>query len=39
MGLSADKKSRIVTAEGIIGILNEGNIATILEVNSETGFV
>ena len=36
---SAAKKSTRVTAEGVIGIENQGNIATILEVNSETDFV
>ena len=36
---SAAKKSARVTAEGVIGINNQGNVATILEVNSETDFV
>lgn len=36
---SAAKKSTRVTAEGVIGLENKGNIATILEVNSETDFV
>ncbi len=36
---SAAKKSTRVTAEGVVGIKNQGNIATILEVNSETDFV
>ncbi len=36
---SAAKKSARVTAEGVVGIENKGNIATILEVNSETDFV
>lgn len=36
---SAAKKSSRVTAEGVIGIENRGNVATILEVNSETDFV
>lgn len=36
---SAAKKSARVTAEGVVGIKNKGNIATILEVNSETDFV
>ena len=36
---SAAKKSTRVTAEGLVGIKNEGNIASILEVNSETDFV
>ena len=36
---SAAKKSTRVTAEGVVGIENKGNVATILEVNSETDFV
>ena len=36
---SAAKKSARVTAEGLIGIKNNKNIASILEVNSETDFV
>ena len=36
---SAAKKSARVTAEGVVGIENKGNVATILEVNSETDFV
>lgn len=36
---SAAKKSSRVTAEGVIGIDNDGKKATILEVNSETDFV
>lgn len=36
---SAAKKSARITAEGIVGIENKGNVATILEVNSETDFV
>ena len=36
---SAAKKSSRVTAEGVVGIENDGKKATILEVNSETDFV
>jgi elongation factor Ts len=36
---SAAKKSARVTVEGVVGILNKGNIASIVEVNSETDFV
>ncbi|HSQ97199.1 MAG TPA: translation elongation factor Ts [Rickettsiales bacterium] len=36
---SAAKKSARVTSEGIVGVENEGNRATIIEVNSETDFV
>ncbi len=36
---SAAKKSSRVTTEGLIGICNKGNIASIIEVNSETDFV
>lgn len=36
---SAAKKSARVTAEGVVGVENEGNKATIVEVNSETDFV
>lgn len=36
---SAAKKSSRVTAEGVVGIDNDGKKATILEVNSETDFV
>lgn len=36
---SAAKKSARVTAEGVVGVENQGNKATILEVNSETDFV
>ena len=36
---SAAKKSARVPAQGDVGIENKGNIATILEVNSETDFV
>ena len=36
---SAEKKSSRITSEGVIGIKNNGNIASILEVNSETDFV
>lgn len=39
-GLStAAKKSGRSTTEGLIGIINKGNVATIVEVNSETDFV
>ena len=36
---SAAKKSSRVTAEGVVGIDNDGKKASILEVNSETDFV
>ena len=36
---SAAKKSARVTAAGVVGLENKGNVATILEVNSETDFV
>ena len=36
---SAAKKSARVTAEGVVGVENQGNRAAILEVNSETDFV
>ncbi|MDR3290009.1 MAG: translation elongation factor Ts [Rickettsiales bacterium] len=36
---SAAKKSSRVVSEGVVGISNNGNIATIIEVNSETDFV
>ncbi|NLE05419.1 MAG: elongation factor Ts [Crenarchaeota archaeon] len=36
---SAAKKSARVAAEGVVGIKNTENIATIVEVNSETDFV
>jgi elongation factor Ts len=39
-GLStAAKKSSRVAADGVIGIKNNGNVASIIEVNSETDFV
>ncbi|GMO63038.1 MAG: translation elongation factor Ts [Rickettsiales bacterium] len=39
-GLStAAKKSSRVATEGVVGILNNGNVASILEVNAETDFV
>ncbi|MDR0423358.1 MAG: translation elongation factor Ts [Rickettsiales bacterium] len=36
---SAAKKSARVTAEGVVGILNKDDVASIVEVNSETDFV
>ncbi len=36
---SAAKKSARITSEGVVGVENQGNKATILEVNSETDFV
>lgn len=36
---SAAKKNARATTEGLIGILNNKNVATIVEVNSETDFV
>jgi len=36
---SAAKKSTRVTAEGVVGIKNEGSVASIIEINSETDFV
>jgi elongation factor Ts len=35
----AEKKSGRVAAEGLVGILSEGNKAAVVEVNSETDFV
>jgi elongation factor Ts len=36
---SAAKKSSRVVSEGVVGILNKENVASIVEVNSETDFV
>jgi elongation factor Ts len=36
---SAAKKSARTTTEGLIGICNNGNVASMVEVNSETDFV
>ena len=35
----AEKKSGRVAAEGLVGIAGEGNVAAVVEVNSETDFV
>jgi elongation factor Ts len=36
---SAAKKSSRVVSEGVVGVLNKENVASIIEVNSETDFV
>ncbi|MDR2526946.1 MAG: translation elongation factor Ts [Rickettsiales bacterium] len=36
---SAAKKSSRIASEGVIGIMNNGNISSVVEINSETDFV
>jgi len=36
---SAEKKSGRVAAEGLVGVITEGNRGAVVEVNSETDFV